>query len=301
MHLSLTLQRPLRLLISALICLGGIAAFSDDAEAAKVVQVKGQGVKIDLKGSSTPVVEGEKYFVVVGGKKKAIILIRQVKGGAAIGKVVKGTPEVGGQLVAATAGAKRGGSVSSGGGGGGGMFSGLTIGALAGYAMDSQSVTTSANCNGTVINETIDMSGGGFSVKAMGDMPISGALGIIGRAGIEQFNVSGTSKCASLGTVKTSIMYMTADLLLRYRFLEGGFQPFGQLGLGLHFPLSKTSDTLDVNKISATSVFFFGAGMNYALSSDLYLTAMAEYGLFPPSTDVKTSMIAIRGGVGMAF
>jgi hypothetical protein len=292
MHRSSSSWRPLRSLAIAL----AVFLTTVAAHAARVTVVKGQQVLVDLAGSSTPVMEGEKYFVVIGGKKRAVITITQIKGGKAKGRILKGRAQVGGTLLATSGGRSRGG----GGGGGsssGGMFGDMTLGALGGYAMDSQSVTTICTATGGTA-ETIAMSGSGFSAKAFGDMPISGPLGVIGRAGIEQFNVSGNSSC---GGVKTSIMYVTADLLLRYRLMEGSFQPFAQVGLGLHFPMSKTSDVLDVNKISATSVFFFGAGLNYYTSNTMYIQALVEYGMFPPSTDVKTSMIAVRGGVGMKF
>jgi hypothetical protein len=292
MHRSSSSWRPLRSLAIALtVFLTSLAA-----QAARVTVVKGQQVLVDLQGSSTAVMEGEKYFVVVGGKKKAVITITQVKGGKAKGKILKGRAEVGGSLLAAGGGGSGGGGGRSHSGGGGGMFGDMTIGGLVGFAMDSQTVSTTCGTGNPI--ESIAMSGSGFSAKGFGDLPISGPLGVIGRAGIEQFNVSGNSTC---GGVKTSIMYVTADLLLRYRFMEGSVQPFGQVGLGLHFPMSKTSDVLDVSKISATSVFFFGAGLNYYISPTMYVQALAEYGLFPPSTDVKTSLIAIRGGVGIKF
>jgi hypothetical protein len=68
--------------------------------------------------------------------------------------------------------------------------------------------------------------------------------------------------------------------------------------MGLHYPLSKSSGVLDVQRISATTIFFLGGGFNYSLGDSMYIHATAEYGLFPPSNDVKTSLIALRAGVG---
>jgi outer membrane protein W len=143
------------------------------------------------------------------------------------------------------------------------------------------------------------MTGSSISVKGFADLPISGDFGLLGRVGIENFGVAGTSP--NLGSVETKIMYLSADLLLRYHLMEGSFKPFPLLGMGLHYPLSKTSGVLDVQRISATTIFFLGGGFNYTLSDSMYLHATAEYGLFPPSNDVKTSLIAIRAGLGFTM
>ncbi len=170
------------------------------------------------------------------------------------------------------------------------MFSDMTYGGVAGYDMTTQEVTSGG--------VSVSMTGSGFSLKGFGDLPISGPLGMVGRLGLMQFNVTGSNS----GTAyKTEILYATADLLLRYNFGEDGFVPFALAGLGLHFPLSKTSNVLDPQRISATTVFFAGGGFHYTLSETSYFTLTAEYGMFPPSNDVKTSMIAARAGMGFKF
>ena len=283
------------------LALASLSLVSPNAEAARITRVKGSQVMIDLEGSSE-YTEGGRYLVIVGGKKKAVVEITKAKGGKAIGKVLKGTAAIDGTLQAL------------GGGSGGGStktasksrrsrsnrdrsssdsFQDLTVGAVLGLGLTSQSVTATNQSNQS---ETISMSGSGFSLKAFGDLPISGNLGAIGRVGLEKFGVSGTPQAG--GDVKTDIMYITADLLLRYTFLDGDFKIFPLGGLGLHYPISKSSDVLNVQQISATTIFFLGGGLQYKFSDTMYATATAEYGLFPPSNDVKTSLIAIRGGVG---
>jgi hypothetical protein len=267
------------------------------AEAATITKVSGEQVLIDLQGDSS-YAEGGRYLVMVGDKKRAVVEISKVKGNRAIGKVLKGTAQAEGTLAplpgSSSAGTPSRSARSSSRRSRRGA-SGLTYGGLIGYGSTSQSVAVTKGG----INETVSMTGSSFSLKGFGDLPISGEFGLIGRVGIENFGVAGTSP--NLGSVETKIMYLSADLLLRYHLMNGNFKPFPLLGMGLHYPLSKTSGVLDVQRISATTIFFLGGGFNYTLSEKMYIHATAEYGLFPPSNDVKTSLIAVRAGVGFTM
>jgi len=175
---------------------------------------------------------------------------------------------------------------------GGGNNSNTYIGAVAGYAMDNQTVPDIASV-------AVPMTGSGYSLKAFVDMPLSGGIGLIGRVGIEQFNLSGNS--TAMGAVTTSIMYATADALVRYNFTDGPFVPYAATGLGVHFPISKSSGILNVSQISSTTVFFFDLGADYSISDSTYLTAHAEYGYFPPSNNITTNFIEFRGGIGFRY
>jgi outer membrane protein W len=155
--------------------------------------------------------------------------------------------------------------------------------------MDSQSVPDIASV-------AVPMTGSGYSLKAFADMPFSGGLGLIGRVGIEQFNLSGNS--TTMGAVATSIMYATADALVRWNMTDGSFVPYLAGGLGVHFPLSKSSGILNVSQISSTTVFFLDLGADYSMSDSTYLTFHAEYGYFPPSNNITTNFIEFRGGIG---
>lgn len=272
---------------------------ASQAFAARVTKVKGEQVLMELDGEGADYAEGGRYLEIVDGKRKAVVEISKIRGQRAIGKVLKGTAQEGGTLAplsVATAtkttttraerAAKRHRSRK------GGPFSGLSWGGELGYGSTSQNVTLGTG-------ETVAMTGSSFSGKVIGDYPITTDFGLIGRVGFENFAVAGRS--ATLGDVKTSILYVDADLLLRYHFLEGNFHPFPLLGMGLHVPMSKTSGVLQVDLIRPTTIFFIGGGVNYVLSDSMYIHATAEYGYFPPSTGVTTSLIAIRAGVGFAL
>jgi len=279
-----------------------LASFNVDA--AVLTQVKGDQVLIDLQGDSS-YTEGGRYLVMVGDKKKAVVEISKVKGSKALGKVLKGTAQVQGTLAPLPGAAASSGGSSSGGSAKrmahssrhrrGSSSSSMSYGVLGGYGITSQTVAVTKSG----VSESVAMNGNSMSLKGFVDLPISGDLGVLGRVGFENFGVTGNSP--SLGAVETKILYLSADLLLRYNLMDGNFRPFPLLGMGLHYPLSKSSGVLDVQRISATTIFFVGGGFNYSLSNTMYLHATGEYGIFPPSNDVKTSLIAIRAGVGFTM
>lgn len=289
MHLSSFITHATRLrstnaslLITSVVTLAAMLS-PNTADAARVTKANSKQVVLQLD-SGESLSSGQTMIVMVNGKKKALVEVTKVRGTQAVGNIKKSS---GGNLVGGTA-------VMYAAGGSGGSkkhhsgdnpFGDLTVGGLLGYSMDSQTVNSQA------------MSGSGIGLKAFGDVPISGGLGAIGRAGFEQFNVSGGSLNG-----KTNILYLTTDLLVRYTFMQSTWSPFVAGGIGIHFPLSKSStNALEVSKISATSVFLINGGTNYAISDTMYVTALLEYGMFPPSNSVSTHFISLRGGMGFKF
>ena len=291
--------------------LGGVLV---EAQAASISKVKGSQVIIEFDEGEDLPSAGAQFFALENGKRRALVQIIRVKDRRASGKVTKGRAKEGMTLLARGGGGSGGSSASNQAANASeyddataneaqrkpprastkptrskSMLKPMdtTYGFLLGFGMNNQSVTPSGT-------STVAMTGSGFSAKGFIDIPISSSVGLLGRTGAEQFNVQKDS-------FKTEIMYASVDLLLRYTFSEGGFSPFLLGGMGIHFPLSKTSNILDVNRISSTTVFFAGLGANIMMGSASYFQLAAEYGLFPPSNEVSTSLIAIRGGIGFAF
>lgn len=268
----------------------------ENAHAMRVAQVKGENALITIEDGDSPSV-GDQYFVMINGKKLGLVQVTKVQGSKALVKKRKGRVEVGSELSLAKSG-------SGGGGGGsksasrgrgkkrGGPFGTFAIGGLLGMNMVSQSVNSVSGSTKT----TVAMAGNGFSAKAFGDLAISGGLGVIARAGLEMVTLAGTANSTNF---KTDITYLTGDLLIRYNFDLGTFVPFLAGGMGLHMPMSKQSTALQ--DIPMMTVIFANGGVNYAMSPTMYITGLAEYGLFPPSADVTTSFIAVRGGLGFRF
>jgi hypothetical protein len=101
--------------------------------------------------------------------------------------------------------------------------------------------------------------------------------------------------------VNTSITYATTDGLLRFNFTTSKFVPYVAGGLGIHFPIAKSSNILNVPQISSTTIFFFTLGLNYNFSKKTYFTLLGEYGYFPPSNNISTNFITVRTGMGFRF
>lgn len=297
---SKNLKRHLRFSFVALGLPAVLFWSASPAFAARVEKVKDKQILID--NESTDIREGEKYFVIIEGKKKGVVKITKVKNGKSVGVLTKGKAEVD-SAVEPTGHSSKGPTEAVSdedilkkkrhkkgkkGSDGDDSTPQTIVGVLVGYAMDSQSASVLDSNNNAVKNS---LSGSGYSLKGFGDIPLSESLGAIARGGIEQLNLAS-------GSNNSAIMYATADILLRYSFGSGGFVPYVSGGMGIHFPLSKSSTYLDVPRISSTTVFFFNAGFNMKMSDTMYLVGVLEYGMFPPSNDVSTSFITGRFGLG---
>ncbi|MDX9730821.1 MAG: hypothetical protein RBT63_03530 [Bdellovibrionales bacterium] len=267
------------------------------ANAATIEKVRGtQAVVVFSDGETVPKA-GARLFATENGKRRAVLQVVRTSKTKAIVKITRGKVTEGMEVSAA--GGRRSAPQDADSAalnadnssnrhpprsaGAATLFKNMTFGVLGGYAMDSQNVKTPS--------AIYDMTGAGFSAKGFTDIPVTGSLSLMARAGVEMFNVQAE-------TVKTEITYAVVDLMLKYSFTEGTFVPFAMAGLGLHFPVSKTSDVLDINRVSSTTVFYGGGGINWALGPSTYIQLSGEYGMFPPSDNVSTSLIAVRGGLG---
>ncbi len=286
----------------ALLALAMILSASEYAIGATIEKVKGSAAIVSYGEDEPEPAKGDKAFATENGKRKALLEIVQFKNGKAKVKITKGKAKEGMEVVsgkakAATDGGEEdpdapaedepvGKKKRTKTAGAATIFKDMTVGILGGYAMDSQTVTINSVAQ--------SMAGSGFSVRGFADIPVAGSLALLTRVGAEQFNVLKDDS-------KSEILYAVVDLMLKYSFANTGFVPFAMGGLGLHFPISKTSNILDVNRVSSTTVFYAGGGFNFVMSGSMYMQLTAEYGMFPPSNDVTTSMIAVRGGLGFRF
>ncbi len=277
------------------LCFGAMPAANADT----IEKVRGKQAIVIFEDSEAQVSPGDKFFAMEGGKKKALLEVVKFKAGKAVVKIVKGKATEGMEIMASKPAGDEADQASgdeaaeegqtskkkkSRNAGSATLFKDMTIGLVGGYVMDTQNVLVSSTT----------MTGNGFAAKVFTDIPVTDSLGLYARAGAEQFNVQG-------GVHKTEILYGTLDLMLKYAFSSSGIVPFVMGGLSLHFPLSKSSTILDVNLISSTTVFGGGGGVNFAIGGSTYFQLTAEYGMFPPSSQVTTSLIAAYAGLGFRF
>jgi hypothetical protein len=288
--------------------------FAPSAWAARVLKSKNKTVLIDLEGDTASV--GDRFFVMIDGKKRGLVTLTKIKNGRALATLNKGVVKVDAQLSLAKAndGSSQTASSSKKSRRRRSEMQGLTVGALLGYVQDSQTanVTSKNSSTGNVVTQSVSMSGSGFSLKGFGNLPLSKNFGLAGRLGFETFKVSGTSNgtnanggtglCTGSNPTNclTNVTYLTIDALVNYQFPLKGWTPFVELGLGIYYPLSKSTTAVNPN-ITATTVFEFGVGANIKLNHNAFIPIVLEYGLFPPSSSVKTNDLAIRAGYGLLF
>jgi hypothetical protein len=236
-----------------------------------------------VKGSQVLVVDfdgkvGQQFFAIDGnGKRRAIITITKARGGRAIGQITKGRAAVGYSLTERRLSRSRRGSASS----------ALHLGAIFGYALDSMSVP--------VLNQTQDLTGSGFSVKAAADYNFSQSIGLRLLGGYEAFSVKNN-------IYSTDISYVTLDALGRYMFTpRSTFNLWIGAGLGFAIPFSKTTNILQEDSIATSTLLYVAGGFDIHLGGNFYFPVQVDYAMFLPASDVKTSIVGVRGGIMMGF
>jgi len=280
---------------------------SVSVQAAKVTAVKGKSVSIKLEGD--PAQPGDVFNVYDSmGKRRALVKIKSVKGDQATAVKGKGIVRKGYTLKlrpaksaksdsskksTASRSQKKAATKPS---------DGRSYwGAMAGLAMDSVSVQIDNN-NDQVADKTAELSGMGFSVKGLFDYQLIDQIWFRGLAGIEGLSASGSTEVGcDAKACNVNIYYLAVDFWGKYIFSEGNFRPWAGAGFSLMFPLSKDSSALDNKSISNTSVISIGGGIDWFISSTMYIPVQLEYGMLPESETVKANTIALRAGIAWPF
>jgi outer membrane protein W len=96
-------------------------------------------------------------------------------------------------------------------------------------------------------------------------------------------------------------MYGTLDLTARYLFTTGRMRPWLGFGIGLLFPVTKSSTALSASSIGTTNVMQFQGGLDFAVGQTMYVPISVEYGLLPKSDQVDAHWIALRVGLALPF
>jgi len=265
--------------------------------AAQIKAVKGKKILIDMQSDSFKAGDILKIENSTG-KAVGIAKITKVKGTLAEA-VLKGKAEKGFKASLRPAKAK-GGSKASTESSREPAKPSLTKtvwGGMVGYNMASADVKLA---NGT----SVSLDGTGFSAKAFVDYPLFPWLVFRGLAGLEQFNVGGVSNTATDGCggeCMAEINYMSFGFWGKAHFIQGSFRPWAGLGFDVMFPISKDSTALDKESITNTSVIALGGGFDWIMSETAYIPIQVEYDMYPSSSQVEASSIAIRGGFGKMF
>ncbi len=171
----------------------------------------------------------------------------------------------------------------------------MMIGGLFGYNSSKMDATLPST------NTDVALSGSGFSLKALLDVPFFSWASFRGLAGFEQLNVDGANECS--GTCKVEITYITADFWARYmiNMNDGPIKPWVGAGFSVMFPMSKDATAIAESSITNTNTFSLGGGVDWGLQSGSYIPLQLEYNLYPSTDSVKTTAITFRGGYAMTY
>jgi hypothetical protein len=295
MFIILDFSKAFRILAAFLLLLM-IMILTTTAYAGSITRTKGKAVEITLDQGEDYVKGDTVYSYSSNGKKIGKITIVKIKNGKAIGKIAKGSAHQG-NLVKMSQGKKGTDkstdeeveSTSA------GDKSKWRVGFVLGYASNSQTLKSTLG--------TLDMTGTSILYKAYADVPVSGSVGAIVRAGMDNFNVetttANTGLCAGNPKCTTKISYFVGDFLIRYAFGSGTFMPFVHAGIGVMIPSSKSSNALDQAKLGMETPGYLGGGFYYQISPTLWIPATVELKIIMPNSQQNT--MSIHGSTGVMF
>lgn len=292
--------------------------FSPSAFAAKVLQVKGPKVLIDMEGDEF--MSGEEFFLInpATSKKSAIIRIRQTKGGKAVAEIVKGKADTDYTLQAKAGSsapapapmsaevdeesAPRSSKASS---KGYQRVPKSSWGITGEYIMITMSTSfTVASSPGQTA--TADMKGSTFGVGGYYNYMLSNDFSISASADMQQFDAAGSANFAACNNGTTTdcsvkITYLSFYGLGRWYFLKSQINAWVGGGGGFLMAMSKQTNVLKAEQISTNQVFTFSLGAEYQLNKKNYIPFSFDYNMFPSSSTVKANMMVLRFGYGWNF
>lgn len=258
--------------------------FQTPTNAMVITKVKDKKVAIRLEGADVSV--GDILTAYQDGKKKAFVKITKVKGGKALGEILKGRAAADMTLEPRSASASAGKSRRH----ARGKKGNLSVGVLGGMSMDSLSMTISG------VN--IEMSGSGMNVGLGVDYNFSKSIGARAALGMNNFVVTGTNN------LNASVSFIELAALLRYTFNDGDMRFWVGAGPGFYFASSSSNNFVaqfgvDINTGTTVSLMA-AAGMDWQITDSLYIPVQVDYDYILYS-DSKWSMISIRTGLLYRF
>ncbi len=280
----------------------------NQAQAAKVLQLKGGKVLIDLEGD--PVSVNDEFFLINPSttKKSAIISIKQVKNGKAMAEVTKGTGAVGHTLQAKAAAARPMSAELKEDASGRSSSAGAALknvrpswGFVGEYVMATMSASFTRTTP-TAHTATSDMKGTGFGAGLFYNHAFSPSFTLAAEGSLQQFNASGSTTladCNNSTTCDVNIMYLSMYGIGRYYLTPASnLKSWVGGGAGFLLALSKSSSVLNTSQISTNQVFSFAGGADYHLNRKAFVPFSLQYDMFPASDSVKATSMSIRVGYG---
>lgn len=270
-------------LFAFMIVLLGLMALALPAEAAQVLNVKGNKVLILLTPDEVSSVKtGDTFYVQDGDKKLGVVRIVKLQKNRAMAGLLKGRAQKGNLLVSTTASKKdpRKASASSGSGG-------LIIGLLAGYNSTTMEVKQSG--------ASLKLTGSGFAGKLFGDFTLIEKLGVRLEAGLEQMVAEASANRS------VEINYFTGDIMLRYNIMNNRNKVFVASGMGMYYPSSTKLQGGVIKEPPMQTVLLIKGGGLFAVGEKYYVPLQGEYVYFPSNKQVTSSILGVKVGIGMRW
>jgi hypothetical protein len=280
------------------------------ANAAQVLQVKGQRALIELEGLSVAV--GTELIAMSPNQKPSgYVRISSIKGDRAIGTITKGGAKPGFRLIIR--------NVKSSSGSG---FSDASranerdilrrsykqgFGILAGMAMSSATLTARTKSGATVIEDNLALKGNSFNFKAIYDYHMSRSFTVRAGGGLETLNttasVSAPSKaavCSNSTSCTLALNYLSAEIAAQFNLINGETRVWAGAGYAFLLAMSKNNNISNLEATSTNQAIFLGGGADIAVGAKGYIPIVVEYGLFP-FAGIQLSGIYLRAGYGWKF
>jgi len=221
---------------------------------------------------------GDKVFAIdEDGKKRAALTIMRVQGSKAQAEIIKGKANPGmAVILRSSSGENRSLSKVQ---VGRKKMSGRRVGIIGGVSQNAMSITTGNNSG--------RFSGTSWTFSGLLDLPISEALTIRGKAGLNQFSVA-------RGGAGASFSYLGFEGGLNWNINKSFW-----VGGGGAFLLTATrsSNIVGLDARAATNSFFFvGGGSNISIGRNKYIPISIDYALFPGGAGVSANSLIIRAG-----
>lgn len=288
----------------------------DYANAARVNQVKGKKVLIQLEGLN--VQAGSELFAINSEqKRKAVIRISAVKDDRAVGEVVQGNAVDGMLLIVKNSSPSPTTPPPS--------FSDATandrnlerdilkkkrkqgFGLLAGFAMTQASLTAKTRVSSTTYEDSLALKGNSFNFKAIYDYQMSQAFTIRGAVGLETINTTATPSsgkeavCSNSSSCTLGLNYLGFEGSAQFNLTNSSSLRYW-IGAGYAFlmAMSKSNNISNLEATSTNQVLFASTGADISVGNKGYIPLVVEYGLFP-FAGIQLSGIYLRGGYGWRF
>lgn len=175
------------------------------------------------------------------------------------------------------------------------------------------SFALAANSNDVQVNLTssssISMTGRSYGTVLKYDRPFFKNFGLQIGAGLNQ--IKGEGQINSIGVCSNSVCQveiLNLDLsglvmmsLNHFSVSTSEVSTWLGAGLALTYPITKTSNIIDVNTIGLSQKIILDAGLNWNLSSNQFIPFRIEYSFAVNKTTVSMSQLAVQIGYGFEF